>query len=166
MTNNALSPSRRSGVVIIGRNEGQRLVAALRSVGTGSHAVVYVDSGSTDGSVMAARQAGATVVPLDMTKPFSAARARNAGFATLLERDREVALVQFIDGDCELNDRWLKTATTFLSAHPKVALVWRRSQRQRWPPICRGPDAWQVRRICRDRKVCSGADQRSGAGVD
>ena len=132
MTNIALSQSPRIGVVIIGRNEGQRLVAALRSAGTGSHAVVYVDSGSTDGSVMAAQQAGATVVPLDMTMPFSAARARNAGFATLLERDREIELVQFIDGDCELNDRWIDTATAFLSAHREVALVCGR-RRERFP---------------------------------
>jgi hypothetical protein len=43
------------GVVVIGRNEGQRLITCLGSVSTAAK-VVYVDSGSTDGSVQAARE--------------------------------------------------------------------------------------------------------------
>ena len=39
------------GCVVIGRNEGQRLVRCLESLlGRVAH-IVYVDSGSTDGSV-------------------------------------------------------------------------------------------------------------------
>ena len=38
------------GLVVIGRNEGERLVRCLRSVIGRADAVVYVDSGSTDGS--------------------------------------------------------------------------------------------------------------------
>ena len=120
------------GVVIIGRNEGERLVAALGSVRTNAHAVVYVDSGSIDGSVTAAQQAGAYVVRLEMTKPFTAARARNAGFAMLREREQSVELVQFIDGDCELAAGWLEVAIAFLLANPKVALVCGR-RRERYP---------------------------------
>ncbi|MGL4321582.1 MAG: glycosyltransferase family 2 protein, partial [Paracoccaceae bacterium] len=51
--------------VIIGRNEGARLVACLASVAPHVRRMVYVDSGSTDGSVAAATAAGAQVVALD-----------------------------------------------------------------------------------------------------
>ena len=46
------------GVVIIGRNEGERLVRCIRSVIGAAGAVVYVDSGSTDRSVESARELG------------------------------------------------------------------------------------------------------------
>ena len=46
---------------------------------------MYVDSGSTDGSLAAAAAAGAGIVQLDMSRPFSASRGRNAGLARLLE---------------------------------------------------------------------------------
>ena len=57
--------------------------------------VVYVDSGSTDGSVQAARAAGAEVVALDMALPFTAARARNAGLAVLADNPPE--FVQLVE---------------------------------------------------------------------
>ena len=40
----------RMGVVVIGRNEGQRLEHCLRSVAGRGFAMIYVDSGSCDGS--------------------------------------------------------------------------------------------------------------------
>lgn len=132
MTAQPASPQRRLGVVLIGRNEGQRLVAALKSINIGINPVVYVDSGSTDDSVAAAERAGAAVVRLDLTKPFTAARARNAGFAELLARDPEIELVQFVDGDCELDAGWLPAAEAFLAANPRVALVCGR-RRERYP---------------------------------
>lgn len=66
------------GIVIIGRNEGERLVRCLASV-HGQARVVYVDSGSTDESVAKARAAGADVVSLDLTIPFTAAEQEAAG---------------------------------------------------------------------------------------
>lgn len=75
-------PLRDAAVIVIGRNEGARLVRCLASV-QGFGRVVYVDSGSTDDSVAAAHAAGAQVVALDMDRPFTAARARNAGFEAL-----------------------------------------------------------------------------------
>jgi hypothetical protein len=89
------------GVVVIGRNEGQRLITCLRSVSTAA-AAVYVDSNSTDGSVQAARELDADVVELDLGIPFTAARARNAGFARLETIAPDLPYVQFVDGDCEL----------------------------------------------------------------
>ncbi len=47
------------GIVVIGRNEGDRLIRCLESVKSGSDIdAVYVDFGSTDGSVAAATQLG------------------------------------------------------------------------------------------------------------
>lgn len=110
------------GVVVIGRNEGQRLVVCLHSIAAAG-AIVYVDSNSTDGSVAAARQLGADVVELDLSIPFTAARARNAGFARLTAIRLDLDYVQFIDGDCELRDGWLATAQDFLDRHADIAAV-------------------------------------------
>ncbi|MFZ1512015.1 MAG: glycosyltransferase [Tabrizicola sp.] len=110
------------GAVVIGRNEGARLVACLESLSSGVRPLVYVDSGSTDGSVAAAVAAGAVVVTLDTSVPFTAARARNAGFARLLEEGAP-DFVQFVDGDCRVQPGWLPVAQAFLAAHPDVAVV-------------------------------------------
>ena len=64
------------GVVVIGRNEGQRLERCLASLVGAAQQIVYVDSGSSDGSVQMARALGVAVVELDMTIAFTAARAR------------------------------------------------------------------------------------------
>lgn len=117
--------------VVIGRNEGARLVACLASLGKGFERVVYVDSGSTDESVKAAKAVGAEVVELDMTQPFTAARARNAGIAALGVGELP-EFVQFIDGDCTLNPDWLTTAITFIADRPNVAVVCGRT-RERFP---------------------------------
>lgn len=108
------------GAVVIGRNEGARLIACLDAMQGAVAHVIYVDSGSTDGSVAAARARGAQVVELDMDKPFTAARARNAGWTVLPD---DVALVQFLDGDCVMQPRWIADAKTFLDNHADVAVV-------------------------------------------
>jgi GT2 family glycosyltransferase len=120
------------GVVAIGRNEGQRLISCINSVTKGSEFVVYVDSGSTDGSALAAKNAHAQVVELDMKTPFSAARARNAGFEYLRQLAPSLSFVQFVDGDCEVDKGWIKTAVGFLNANREVAVVCGR-RRERFP---------------------------------
>ncbi len=112
----------RVGVVIIGRNEGQRLLRCLASCAD-SALRVYVDSGSTDGSAQAAADLGAAVVNLDMTQPFTAARARNAGLQELLAKEPAIEFVQFVDGDCELMPAWLPAALAFLATHRDVVAV-------------------------------------------
>ncbi len=97
------------GIVAIGRNEGERLRLCLESLQGLEARVVYVDSGSTDGSVTLARQMGAEVVELDMNYPFTAARARNAGFAAL-EAEGLPEFIQFVDGDCALVPGWTDAA--------------------------------------------------------
>ncbi|MEB2347255.1 MAG: glycosyltransferase [Comamonadaceae bacterium] len=120
------------GLVVIGRNEGERLRVCLASAVGAVATVVYVDSGSTDGSVELARGMGAQVVALDMRQPFTAARARNAGFRALMVAQPGTQFVQFVDGDCELMPEWLAAAQTFLAAHPAYAVVCGRL-RERYP---------------------------------
>ncbi|WP_209425031.1 glycosyltransferase family 2 protein [Pararhodobacter sp. SW119] len=117
--------------IIIGRNEGKRLEACFASIPKATMPLIYVDSGSIDGSQELARAFGARVVELSMNDPFTAARARNAGFATL--RDGwAVNFVQFIDGDCTLQPGWIDTAVDFLQANPQAAVVCGRL-RERFP---------------------------------
>ena len=119
------------GIVIIGRNEGERLIRCLASL-VGRGAVVYVDSGSTDGSPEAARAAGAVVVDLDRSIPFTAARARNQGFQKLLEIVPDARYVQFVDGDCEIAPGWLDAAQQTMDERPELAAICGRL-RERFP---------------------------------
>jgi GT2 family glycosyltransferase len=129
------------GIVAIGRNEGDRLRRCLDSLPCRTNTVVYVDSGSTDGSPELARAAGAHVVDLDMSSPFTAARARNAGFARLMELAPETECVQFVDGDCELDPSWLARATRAMSGEPDLAVVCGRRRE-------RVPEASVYNRLC------------------
>lgn len=122
----------RVGAVLIGRNEGARLVAAVEAANAQVNMVVYVDSGSTDDSRAEAEARGATVILLDTSVPFTAARARNAGLKVLATADDPPDYVQFIDGDCALRTGWIAKAVSFLEAHPDVAAVAGR-RRERFP---------------------------------
>ena len=151
-------PDQRSeiGVVAIGRNEGDRLVRCLESaLRQGAAAVVYVDSGSTDGSADRARNMGCEVVDLDMTRPFTAARARNAGLARL---PRGVTLVQFVDGDCELADGWLDAAAAKLAEDDALAGVAGRLRE-------RFPDATPYNKLCDLEWACPAGETRALGGV-
>ena len=110
-------------VVVIGRNEGERLARCLDSVVSPATRVVYVDSGSTDGSVALARSMGVEAIELDMSRPYTAASARNAGWRRAQEIAPEAAFVQFVDGDCEMLPNWLDIAPRHLHTHPGVAAV-------------------------------------------
>ncbi|MBI1173625.1 glycosyltransferase [bacterium] len=142
--------------VVIGRNEGARLRACLGSL-AGVGRIVYVDSGSTDGSQDLARALGAEVVALDLSQPFTAARARNAGLAVLHEGALP-DLVQFVDGDCELQPGWIATARAFLEAHPKAAVACGR-RRERFP------ERSVYNRLC-DREWDTPVGEASACGGD
>lgn len=131
----------RVGIVAIGRNEGERLRRCFDSIPPSIGAVAYVDSGSSDGSVELARARGYEVVELDMTRPFTAARARNAGFARLDQLDRPLDYIQFVDGDCALAPGWLALASAALDSQPGVAAVWGRRRE-------RHPDQSAYNRMC------------------
>jgi len=121
----------RYGVVVIGRNEGERLKRCLRSA-SGAECLVYVDSGSNDGSAKWAREQGFQALELDMRVGFTAARARNAGFRRMMELVPDLPFVQFVDGDCELQPTWPPRALSFLIQHPNVCAVFGR-RRERFP---------------------------------
>lgn len=147
-------------VVVIGRNEGARLRVCLSSVNAqaGSAIVVYVDSGSTDDSVALANSLGCEVVSLNMSTPFTAARARNEGFARARQLRPDVALVQFVDGDCELARGWLGVAAEFLLQHPTVAVVAGRLRE-------RFPERSIYNRLCDYEWNASEGEARSCGGI-
>lgn len=109
-------------VVVIGRNEGERLrrclasVAAMRDPG-GPVEVLYVDSASTDGSPELAKRLGARVLRVDPPRP-SAALGRNAGW-----RAARAPYVLFLDGDTILDPEFVAAALPRLAA-VDVAIVW------------------------------------------
>jgi GT2 family glycosyltransferase/LmbE family N-acetylglucosaminyl deacetylase len=110
-------------VLVIGRNEGQRLRWCLNSAVREARRLLYVDSGSSDGSVELAQSLDVDTLELDPGTPFSAARARNEGAARLRTAPAPPRYVQFVDGDCELERGWLRTAAAFLDEHADVAVV-------------------------------------------
>lgn len=141
------------GIVAIGRNEGARLERCLVSARAAAARVVYVDSGSTDGSVALAERLGVTVVHLDAAAGFTAGKARNLGFAALggalagpgrpapAAGIDPPAMVQFVDGDCEIVAGWIDAATARLAADPGLAAVAGRRRE-------RHPDASLFNRHC------------------
>ena len=109
-------------VVVIGRNEGERLVRCLRSVAqmqtVGFNVeTIYVDSASSDGSAQRALAFGARVIEVRPTRP-SAAVGRNAGW-----RAASGEFVLFLDGDTELHPLFVRHALEAMR-NPDVAIVW------------------------------------------
>jgi glycosyltransferase involved in cell wall biosynthesis len=109
-------------VVVIGRNEGARLLRCLNSV----HCcvsegfdleLIYVDSASTDGSTDIAAKCGAKVIEVRPERP-SAALGRNAGW-----RIATGEYVLFLDGDTILQPEFISKAIREMQ-DPSVAVVW------------------------------------------
>ncbi|WP_204244731.1 glycosyltransferase family A protein [Parasphingorhabdus marina] len=156
--NQAGSGDAKTGIVIIGRNEGERLVRCLESLATSRAPIVYVDSASTDGSPEAARARGALVHDLDLDRPFTAARARNEGLEKLRQLTPDPEFVLFVDGDCEVEPGWMEAATRFLDDHPEVAAVCGR-RRERYP------DASVYNQLC-DREWNTAIGEAAACGGD
>jgi glycosyltransferase involved in cell wall biosynthesis len=109
-------------VVVIGRNEGQRLQRCLDSIAAMSRRgfeveVIYVDSDSTDGSVALAEAANARTIALKPARP-SAALGRNAGW-----RISKGSFVLFLDGDTILHPEFVADSLTDLS-RDNIGIVW------------------------------------------
>ena len=109
-------------VVVIGRNEGERLRRCLDSVCSMKQPdsgieVIYVDSGSTDGSVDLANNLGIKTICLRPARP-SAALGRNAGW-----RGGRGNYVLFLDGDTVLHPRFVIDSLPEFS-RPEIAVVW------------------------------------------
>ena len=109
-------------VVIIGRNEGQRLVRCFDSVrairGFDRIQLIYADSASTDGSPELAAQYGAEVVVIRSDRP-TAASGRNAGWRRATEE-----LILFLDGDTVLHPDFPRAAFEAMTANSQTCAVW------------------------------------------
>ncbi len=111
-------------VVIIGRNEGERLRRCLLSVASmrkpvGGIECIYVDTASQDGSPEMAEAVGIPVIRLFPDDP-SAALARNAGWRAV-----SAPFVLFLDGDCQI-DRDFAVEALARFENPQIAIVWGR----------------------------------------
>jgi cellulose synthase/poly-beta-1,6-N-acetylglucosamine synthase-like glycosyltransferase len=110
-------------VVVIGRNEGQRLARCLDSIHSirgiaGEIEVIYADSGSTDGSPQLASATGARVVEPRSDRP-TAALGRNAGWAIA-----KAPYILFLDGDTILHPDFTRHALDALTADRTIAADW------------------------------------------
>ncbi len=129
------------GTVVIGLNEGGLLRRCFESIIPSCEQLVYVDSNSSDNSVFIASSMGIEVVELDLSKPFTAARARNEGYSRLLELFPGMEFVFFVDGDCEVSSVWIEQASEELNERPNVAVVCGRLREKR-------PEQSIYNRIC------------------
>lgn len=111
------------GIVVIGRNEGERLRTCLESVQIFGYPIAYVDSGSTDDSVSLAASYVSRVHQLDRLSPFSAARARNEGFDALTKLFPDLQYIQFVDGDCVVARGWFDAALQAFKQNVELSLV-------------------------------------------
>ena len=85
--------------------------------------IVYIDSNSSDNSLELSRTLATETIQLDLSTPFSAARARNVGFKRLIEICPELRFAFFIDGDCKMAPDWPGHACDLLRSHEEVAIV-------------------------------------------
>lgn len=109
-------------VVVIGRNEGDRLRQCLTSVLAMRYPsslleVIYVDSSSVDGSVEMAQALGVTTISLS-AGAATAARGRNAGW-----RVARFPFVFFLDGDTVLDPDFVAAAMPHF-ADESVTGIW------------------------------------------
>ncbi len=124
--------NRSVGIVVIGRNLGALLDETLFAAQQQSAPVVYVDSGSTDDSIRRAHSQNIAVVALDASRPFTAARARNAGANFLLQKNPSLECIQFVDGDCILAKDFIAHAFKTMQTDARVAVVCGQ-RRERFP---------------------------------
>lgn len=111
------------GVVVIGRNESKNLSSCLNAVIQLGCAVVYADSNSSDGSPDIAERLGVTVLRLEHSAPFTAARGRKEGFDYLVAHWANLEYVLFVDGDCIVDPRFVSVALSIMSLTADVAVV-------------------------------------------
>lgn len=109
-------------VVVIGRNEGERLQRCIRTVqqahwGQLPHDIWYVDSRSTDQSVAMAQAQGVRVLVVP-EGPFCAAKARNLGWQAATGE-----FILFLDGDTELHPDFVNKALLQL-ADDSLCAAW------------------------------------------
>lgn len=138
-------PPKKLAVVVIGRNEGERLRRCLQSVEQmrkpeGGFECVYVDTASEDGSAELAEAMGIAAVRVFPENP-SAAYARNAGWRAV-----SAEFVLFLDGDSQIEGDFVVRALERFE-DPKVAIVWGRL-REAYPAVSIYNRLMDVQWIC------------------
>jgi glycosyltransferase involved in cell wall biosynthesis len=113
----------RISFVVIGLDEAARLPGCLHALARQGFAreqieVLYVDSGSRDGSPELAAAEGADRVLAIPRAGANAARARNAGLG-----EARAPFVHFVDGDTCLEPGWAREALDCLESDPRLAAV-------------------------------------------
>ena len=172
------------GAVAIGRNEGMRLIRCLESLSRQPITVVYVDSGSTDGSIDAAARAGAQVVELDTAhalhcRPGAQRRLRGpqapqAGCAVRAIRRRRLRACRRLDRDGARFSAGTSRRRGRLRAPPRAlsGCIRLQSPVRRRMEYARRTSARLRRRlhdsrprVRRCRRIPSGSDRRRRAGA-
>jgi len=108
---------------VIGLNEAAHLRESIGSLlqqgfDRSEIEIIYVDSGSDDGSPEMAREAGVDRLVTISRATANAARARNAGLA-----EARAAYVQFVDGDTRIEPDWARLGIEALEADVSLAGV-------------------------------------------
>lgn len=111
-------------IVIIGRNEAGNIRECIMSALNMDYPqdqleIMYVDTGSTDGSQDIARSTGVKIVEVSSPAP-SAALARNRGVA-----ESRNQVIHFVDGDMIINPGYLKKAVSWLACGDMASVVGR-----------------------------------------
>jgi cellulose synthase/poly-beta-1,6-N-acetylglucosamine synthase-like glycosyltransferase len=112
-------------VVIIGRNEGNRLVNCIKAVQNLTYPkekmeIIYVDSRSSDDSLEQVRKLGVKKVFVLEEEKTCAAMGRNKGL-----EHAEGELVLFLDGDTQIWPDFLETAIPHF-VNPEIGIVYGR----------------------------------------
>ncbi len=101
-------------IIIIGKNEGGKLIKCLESVSNLIHSnkeilfeVIYIDSNSTDNSIVNARNFGDNIRIYKINGKTNAAIARNIG-----AKEAKGDVLFFLDGDMEVNITFLNHAVS------------------------------------------------------
>jgi glycosyltransferase involved in cell wall biosynthesis len=94
--------------IVIGINSARTIVSCIKSIKKSDYPklieIIYVDGGSSDNSVELAKKLGVKVIQLKQEHP-TPGRGRNVGW-----KNASNELIQFLDGDTTLDQKWLKKA--------------------------------------------------------
>jgi len=104
--------------VIIGRNESQHLPRTFESVKKITDKIIYVDSNSSDNSILIAKNFGIKKILKVISNYGTAALSRSKGAAEV-----KTKYIQFLDGDETIDLMWVEKAVKKLEENKVIAGV-------------------------------------------
>jgi len=119
-----MDPNRKISVIIVGKNEEQRIRACIESVLPGlqrtpSWEILYVDNGSNDRTIEVVKGFQVQIFERKEDKskaPYAAA------YALGVDKSKG-ELLQFLDADCILDANWIDQACALLSDDPRIGVI-------------------------------------------